>query len=409
MSDHKESQTSLFKSLMSKQRKHETMLRKVEKTSARLERRKARFLALEAGIADLERRLSKPRKKHLGKQAASDGALKHAQLIFNPSSGRDDEDNAVRLAHVVSSLRAHGIEAKIGLKTSGSAARDLAQKAVKSGEPLVVVAGGDGTIGDVASQLIGSSTVLGIVPTGTMNNVARSLGVPLGIDDACALIGMGTTRHIDVGRVISDGSSGAEYFMECAGVGLSAIAALAGQTFQKRHWRMVPRALRKFFESKPGQMVIQMDGDRIEASTRMVTVSNAPLMGNKMLAVPGAKMDDGLLDVQIYDGMGDAALMKHFMAASSGSPDALKTYRVRHVRITAEDPVLTNSDMNIIPERHVIEMEVVPKALSVIVGNGIGLSVPVESAPSAPTFADDPPLTDGDAIEPSAEPVLSNG
>jgi diacylglycerol kinase family enzyme len=138
-----------------------------------------------------------------------------------------------------------------------------------------------------------------------------------------------------------------------------------------------------------------MDDTVVEASTRIVTVSNAPLMGDNMLAAPGAKMDDGLLDVQIYDGMGDAELVKHFMAASSGSPDALKTYRARRVRITAEEPVLANSDMNITRERHVIEIEIMPKALSMIVGNGIGLSVPVESAPHAPTFALNPPHTNG--------------
>jgi diacylglycerol kinase (ATP) len=402
------SQSVLFSSLLQKQREHEALLGKIEKTAARLERRKAKFQTLEADIADLEGRLSAPRKGNLGQRAASDGKLKHARLIFNPASGRDNEDNAARLAKVVSSLRVHGIEARVGLKTSGSAAKDLAKKAVEAGDPLIVVAGGDGTIGDVASQLIGSSTVLGIVPIGTMNNLARSLGVPLGIDDACALIGMGTTRHIDVGRVTSVGSTDAEYFMECAGVGLSAIAALTGQAFEKRHWRVIPRALRKFFESKPGHMLVEMDDARVDASTRMVTVSNAPLMGSKMLAVPGAKMDDGLLDVQIYDGMGHAALVKHFMAASSGSPNALKTYQVRRVRITAEEPVLTNSDMNIAREQHVIEMEVVPKALSVIVGNGIGLSVPVESAPSAPTFAEDPPVTTAESAEAPTEPVLAD-
>jgi len=403
------SKSALFSSLRRKQRKHEKLLARVEKTNARLERHKARFLALEADIADLEGRLSEPRKQKLGKRAASDGALKPARLIFNPSSGRDDEDNAARLAKVVSSLRAHGIEAKVGLKTCGSAARDLARKAVKSGDPLVIVAGGDGTIGDVAAELIGSDTVLGIVPTGTMNNVARSLGVPLVIDDACALIGMGTTRHIDMGRVTSAESTDAEYFLECAGVGLSAIAAFGGQSFQKRHWRMVPRALRKFFESKLCSMRVEMDGTVVEATARMVTVSNAPLMGNKMLAVPEGKMDDGLLDVQVYDGMGDAELVKHFKAALSGSPNEIKTYRVRQVRITAEDKVLTNSDMNIAPEKHVIEMEVIPKALRVIVGNGIGLTVPVEAAPVAPTFAEDPPVTTADSSKPEDELALVDG
>jgi len=384
------SQSDLFGSLLVKQHKHEKLLARVEKTSARLERHKSRFLALEADIDGIESRLSAPRKGRLGRHAAGDDKLKPARLIFNPDPGRDNEDNAARLARIVSSLRAHGIEARVGLKTSGGAARQLARKAVDAGDSLVVVAGGDGTICDVAAQLVGSATVLGVIPTGTTNNVARSLGIPLGIDDACKLIGRGTTRHIDMGRVTSSGDSTAEYFLECAGVGLSAIAALAGQSFRKRHWRVVPRAFRKFFESKPGTIVVEMDGEVVEASTRMVTVSNAPLMGPKILAVPGGKMDDGLLDVQVYDGMGNAALVKHFKAASLGSRDSLQTYRVRNVRITADQKMRTNSDVNIAPARHVIEMEVVPKALAMIVGNGIGLSVPVESSPELhdPALAD---------------------
>jgi diacylglycerol kinase (ATP) len=413
MADKKKSPSALFRSLVREQRKQEKLLLRVEACAARLQKRRTRLQASEEKIADLERQVSAPRKARAGKRSSRDGELKPARLIFNPASGRDHEDNAARLAKVVSCLRAHGIEARVGLKTSGGAARKLAEEAVKAGEELLVVAGGDGTLGDVAAQLVGSSTVLGIIPTGTMNNVARSLGVPLEIDDACALIAMGTTRHIDIGRVSSNGDSKGEYFLECAGIGVSAIAALGGQSFEKRHWRVIPRALRKFFEAKPGAMKVEMDGKVVKATTQIITVSNAPLMGTRMLTVPGAKMDDGLLDVQVYDGMGDAALVKHFKAVSSGSPGAVKTYRVRQIRITADDAVLTNSDMNILPEQHVIEMEVVPAALSVIVGNGIALSVPVESAPEAPTFADDPPVTSPDSVQPAekieaAEPPLDD-
>jgi diacylglycerol kinase (ATP) len=397
MTDHSPSQTALFKSLRRMQRDHEELLGKLEKTTARLERRKARFHALEAGIADLERRLSEPRREHLGEGAASDGTLRRARLIFNPTSGRDDENNAARLASIVSSLRAHGIEAQVGLKTSGKAARELARKAVRAGHALVVVAAGDGTIGDVASELIGSSVVLGIVPIGTMNNLARSLGVPLGIDEACALIGMGTTRHIDVGRVVSNGSSRAEYFLETVGVGLSAIAAMSGQAFEKRRWSMLPEGLHKYFESKPGTMKVEMDGVVVEASTRTVTVSNAPLMGNNMLAAPGARMDDGFLDVQTYDRMGDASLVKHFLGAVRESAPALKSYRARHVRITSQEPVLANFGSDQTRSRNVIEIEIVPRALSIICGNGVGLSVPVESAPSAPMFATRPPASNAAA------------
>jgi YegS/Rv2252/BmrU family lipid kinase len=415
MADRPKSQPALLRALLRKQNKHEALLTRVEKSAARLERHKDRFKALELGIADLEQRLARPRKEQLGQQAASDGALKRARLIFNPTSGRNRENNAERLAEIVSSLRAHGIEARVGLKTSGHAARKLARKAVRAGNPLLIVAAGDGTIAEVASQLVGSSTALAIVPIGTMNNIARSLGVPLGIDDACALIGMGTMRHVDVGRVTTTEDPDGSYFIESTGVGLSAIGTFAGQAIEKRHWRLIPRALRKFFESKPGSMRVELDGTVIEASTRMVTVSNAPLMGKNLLAAPGAKMDDALLDVYIYDSMGDVALVEHFTAAASGTPGPLKGYHARHVRITTEEPAPAEADGIAAPRTHVIEIEIVPRALSMIVGNGIALSVPVESAPSAPTFAANPPHapaptpphTNGTAGAPVADPELA--
>jgi YegS/Rv2252/BmrU family lipid kinase len=377
----KRSPGAILKSLRRNQRKHETMLGRVEKAATRLERRRLKLHALEARIADLERRMADPHRN--GNGPSRGGVLEPARLIFNPTSGRDHEDNAARLSEIVQSLRAHGIDAQISLKTSGKAARALAREAVRSGHPLVVVAAGDGTIEEVASELVGSTTTLGIVPIGTNNNLARSLGVPLDIDDACALIAMGTTRHIDAGRVVSSESLDVEYFLEGAGVGLSAIAALAGQALEKRRWRLMPSALRRFFEAAPGTIRVEMDGTAIEASSHIVTVSNAPLMGNNLLIAPDAKMDDGWLDVTIYDGMGNASLIRHFMTASGGKSDRLKAYRARHVRITSQEPVPANSDKDAAGQQRVIEIEIVPKALSVIVGNGIGLSLPMESAPRA--------------------------
>src|SRR6185503_19718172 len=108
--------------------------------------------------------------------------LEPARLIFDPPPGHGPDDNAARLREIVECLRAHGIDARIGLRTSGMSALSLALDAVRSGHPLVVVAAGDGTIETVASQMVGSATALGIVPVGNDNNLARSLGVPLDID-----------------------------------------------------------------------------------------------------------------------------------------------------------------------------------------------------------------------------------
>ncbi len=392
----------LRKALRRKQERHARVLARIERTTARLERLRARLGELESGIADLEHRVAEPRARRSVTGEVGKGPAR-ARLIFNPNSGRDEERNGQRLSLIVRSLRAHGIEASVGVRTSSKAARTLARDAVRDGLPLVVVAAGDGTVGDVAGQLVGTKTTLAIVPIGTMNNVARSLGVPLDIERACALAGMGTTRHIDIGRVHTNRDPKDEYFLECAGVGLAAIGALAGQAFEKRRWRVLPRALRRFFESRLGRVQIEVDGNTIEASTRIVTVCNAPLMGNNMLAAPGAKMDDGQLDVRVYDGMGDGALISHFMAASSHRPEDVPAWRARKVRIVTEEEVLANADMRVASERTEVEIEVQPAALTMIVGNGIGLTLPVQAAPEAPALAGD--TGNGDPQDASIPPT----
>ncbi len=379
------SQDRLLTTLHRWQEKHRSRAEKVAEAEARLTRRKAKLRALEEAIADLETRLAEPRKRHLGEEDADDGPLRPAHLIFNPSAGRDSEDNALRLSQVISALRAHGIEAEVGLKTSGHAARKQAREAVASGCPLIVVAGGDGTLQDVASQMVGSSTILGIVPTGTMNNVARSLGIPLEIEEACALIGMGMTRQIDVGSITGEGRPQVKYFLDCAGVGLLAVAALTGQAIEKRRWNPFVRGVRQLFEAHPQTMRVELDELVLEPSTHLVTVSNAPLMGNNLLAAPEARMDDGLLDISVYDGMGGAALSRHFLVAASGKSDDVVNYRAARVRITTVDPVPTNSDMELPGPRRTIEFCVVPKALCVIVGDGTALTTPVHGTP--PTTA----------------------
>lgn len=403
MGNQRQSSRSLVKSLRRKQVKHEVLLERVEKTSVRLERRKAKLLALEGKIADLERRVTEPRTGR-SVQAASGEPLQEAVLIFNPSAGPDPKDGAARLEATVSALRAHGIEASVGLKTSGKALREQAREAARSRVPLVIAAGGDGTVEAIAAQLVGSRTALGIIPLGTMNNVARSLGVPLDMDEACALIGMGTMRNIDVGRVFSNEPPQVDYFLEGAGVGLSAIAALAGEGIEKRRWHLLPRALHKFFESKPGMVRIAMDDAVVETCSHMVTASNAPMMGNNLMIAPDAKMDDGFLDVVVYDGMGEAALFKHFIAASGKSPNKLRTYRTRYVRITATEPLPSNTDGDVAPQSRVIEIEIAPRALTVVAGNGLGLSVPVEAAPGAMHTRGTAPHVNGNGDKHRVEP-----
>jgi len=91
------------------------------------------------------------------------------------------------------------------VKLHKSQARREARAAAKAGYPLVLAAGGDGTVAAVARGLVGSQTVLGMIPLGTYNNVATSLGIPVDAEQACALIAAAPVRAVDVGEVRARG------------------------------------------------------------------------------------------------------------------------------------------------------------------------------------------------------------
>lgn len=388
MAADKKERRELAKALKEARARHVKLLKRVEKARSKFERRTRKLLSLEAEIADLTRKIFEPHAQRLGQAAAGDANLRPARLIYNAKSGGANGTGAKQLEEIVGRLRTHGIRPEIGLKTSGKAVREMVKEAVERGEDLIIVAAGDGTIEEVASQLVGTKATLGIIPVGTMNNIARALGVPLNIDDACALLAMNVARKIDVGRVHANEKPDVEYFLETAGVGLTAIAIPAGQAAEKGKWTKLPLALRKMFGSQPCPVEVELDsGEVINANSQMVTVSNSPLMGKNILIAPDAKMDDGVLDIAVYDGIGKAELLSYFMSASNGTRTynpKIKFYRSRRVIIRSEKPVDAHSDKDVIEGKQTLEIEVVPQGLNAIVGLGFALTLPATVVPSVP-------------------------
>lgn len=377
----------------------------------KLEKRGRQLQTLEAKMAQLERQAFGPGPD--GKPvAAGPKTLRPARLIINPDSA-----SFARLARtpedLVALLRTHGIQAEVYLKTSSKTVRQWVREAVKNHEDLVIAVGGDGTIEDVAFELVGSDTVLGILPTGTMNNLARELGIPLDLEQACALLGAGITRQIDVGQVRANGQDTGSYFLETAGLGL-ALAWPAGQNIKKGRWGKLPAAIRKMFEqdTRPADTTpihIELDnGEKIETKVRFVTVSNAPLYGLNNLVAPDAKMDDGLLDLAVYDGLNNVELAAYFLRTAGGtrvSDPNVRFHRTRRVQIRSQQEMPATSDKDELPEQQVLDYELIPRALRVIVGQGSGLVWPVEAVRSVPPLggeqAQPKPSAVADPMQPS--------
>ena len=113
-------------------------------------------------------------------------------------------------------------------------------------------------------------------------------------------------------------------------------------------------------------------------------------MGRNFLLAPSAKMDDGLLDVAVYDGMGKTELLGHFVAIRNGKrvdDPRIAFYQSRTVKIKSSVPEPMGEDQASLADTKKVEIELIPQALTVVVGKGFGLQFPIEAAQSVPPLS----------------------
>ena len=134
-----------------------------------------------------------------GRSFVSRAAMARLHVLLNRGGGAIKADPALA-ERTARALEAAGLDAEIELIDGGDC--EVRSRAVaERGDPLLVVGGGDGTIGAAASALVGTGTKLGILPLGTLNHFARDLGVPVDLDEAAKLIAGGKERRVDVGEM----------------------------------------------------------------------------------------------------------------------------------------------------------------------------------------------------------------
>jgi diacylglycerol kinase (ATP) len=275
----------------------------------------------------------------------------HAVLILNPVSGAsmlasNEGEGEQYEERIVTALREQGIEPEVRHTTPEDSGRGLAQQAVEEGVVSIIAAGGDGTIHAVATGLIGTKGTLGIIPLGTMNNIARSLKIPEDIDEACKIIAKGKTLSIDVGK-IND-----QVFLEVAGAGLEAALFPAAEEIKSKGWvstlRGIIEGLAKLSAFQPTRFLIAFDERRSRSySAVQVSVCNTPYYGAHLRFAPDAVMDDGLLDVLIYKNFSKLEYLRHAFSISQGRralmPKIMQR-KVKSLHISTETPVEMHAD-----------------------------------------------------------------
>lgn len=286
-----------------------------------------------------------------------------ALFIINPISGGKNKDGVPDL--IEKHLDAGKFEPVILFTDSVSHARQLAKEAVNKFD-VVVAVGGDGTVNEVASAIVGSNTALGIIPFGSGNGLARFLQVPMDTVEAIKTLGKGHIESIDSGTL--NGNP----FFNMAGMGFDAhIAEVFSHNKKRGFISYIKSAFEEINKYKPQLYKIEIDGKSYEREAFMVSFANSSQYGNNAHISPHASVQDGLLDVCVIKQFPFWRLVEMGIRMITKTADKVKFLEIIRgaeitVKRTGTGPIHLDGEPQM--QTADIHVKVIPASLKVIVG-----------------------------------------
>ena len=288
------------------------------------------------------------------------------RVIWNASAGRKGgiPTGGVTEEQLRDVLQRQGVQVELVASGSEEDCRRLAREAVEEGCPIVVAAGGDGTIGCIATELEGSRTALAMLPLGSVMNIPRMLGVPRDLEAAAELLTRPTIREVDIGE------ANGRPFYEAASVGMNAAMFREAQHFDEGDYSSPLRTIWVALRYRPARMRLHLDEGAIHTRALMVVISNGPYTGVGLTVAPQARLDDGRFDVVVFRHYSKFELLRHLLAIAFGrrrlTPHA-RTYRSEQVRVESARPLPCRADSHDLGTTP-MECRVRRSALRVVVG-----------------------------------------
>lgn len=265
-------------------------------------------------------------------------------------------------------------------------AERIAREGVRAGVEQIVIAGGDGTTSEVVTGLLaaglGGHVRLALLPLGTGGDLVRALGVPHDVDAALARIALGIERHVDAGRARFVDTAGREreaFFLNVASAGISGlVTALVNEAPKSLGGRLsfLLGTLRAIARHRPSLARVRVDGETFhEGPLVLVTAANGGWFGGGMHVAPGARLDDGLLDVTLIGGVSKLRLLRELPKIYAGThlaADAVRSARGRVIEIEplpagagSQDPIRIELDGEPLG-RAPVRFEALPAALTLV-------------------------------------------
>ena len=304
-------------------------------------------------------------------EARAPSKFRRVHIIINPASGQDRPV----LAILNDVFHPSGIDWDVSVTKDAGDGRRYALAALDSGVDAIGVYGGDGTVNEVASALVGTETPLAIFPGGTANVMSVELGIPNDLLEACALVSRGT----GVVRAIDVGDTGDHIFLTRIGIGFEAAVIQQTDRDQKdRHgWLAYAlNGLRQLADPKLSHYQLTVDGVSIETAGLACMVANSGILspnsglpGKSVLSFsPTISVTDGLLDILVLRNadIGYLLSVAANMVAGTEGAQPLLHWTGHEVSVVADPPQSIQYDGEVIGYTPVTA-RVRPQSLRVIV------------------------------------------
>ena len=257
-----------------------------------------------------------------------------AAMIVNPIAGTINKDNLHQWVGDILSEKGIALET-LPTKCAGDACR-LVDHALSNDFDVVIAAGGDGTVNEVASALWGSEVPLAIIPCGSGNGLARSIGIPQDVEKASRMITEGNFAKIDRGEL-----NGRPFYCTC-GLGFDAEVSMKFASERRRgKITYIKTAFREFANYKPKKYTLVTENGSNDFEALLMAVCNCPQYGNNAYIAPEAQLTDGWLDITIVRSGDIVNEVKAGVELFSGKLNKnilVDTFKVKNAKIVLHEP-----------------------------------------------------------------------
>jgi YegS/Rv2252/BmrU family lipid kinase len=300
--------------------------------------------------------------------------VKKIVAIINPISGVGSKD---RIPEVISSrCMDKGIAVNIVYTEYAGHATELTRKAIDDNADCVIAVGGDGTVNEIARALLHTNVILGIIPKGSGNGLARELRIPMDVRGAVDVIFSDHMSVIDACR-----ANDHIFFCTC-GVGFDAVVS-ARFAEEKRRGSLtyVKDIVEKYLDYKPETYKLLINNDTIKEKAFLITCANASQYGNNAYIAPNANISDGEMDVTIlssFNALDIGPLAIQLFTKTIDKNSKIKTFRTKEARIIRQKAGVMHIDGDPVMASKDIELSVIHSALNVLTPQNISFAEGVQ-------------------------------